>query len=78
VANGVLYYAGSNLLHALNPLTGASLWSSSLIGGIHWESPVVANGVLYITDESAHLTAYSLGGIVPGATNFFFLPVIQR
>jgi hypothetical protein len=78
VANGVLYYAASNLLHALNPTTGAGLWSSNLIGGIHWQSPVVANGVLYITDESAHLTAYSLNGIVPGATDFYFLPVIVR
>ncbi len=78
LANGVLYYAGSNALRALNPTTGAGLWSSNLIGGIHWESPVVANGVLYITDESSHLTAYSLGGIVPGATNSFFLPIIRR
>lgn len=78
VANGVLYYAGSNAMRALNPLTGASLWSSNLIGAIHWESPVVANGVLYITDESAHLTAYSLGGIVPGATNTYYLPQIRR
>ena len=78
VANGVLYYAGSNALRALNPLTGASLWSSNLIGGIHWESPVVANGILYITDESAHLTAFAIDGIIPGATNKSFLPLIGR
>jgi outer membrane protein assembly factor BamB len=78
VANGVLYYAGSSLLHALNPLTGASLWNSSLIGGIHWESPVIADGVLYITDESAHLTAYSINGLGPGESFLFFLPVITR
>ena len=78
VANGVLYYAGSDALRALNPTTGASLWTSNLIGGIHWESPIVADGVLYITDESSHLTAYSLGGIIPGANNSFFLPIIRR
>ena len=72
VANGVLYYAGSQAMRALDPLTGARLWISNLIGGIHWESPVVANGVLYSTDESAHLTAYSLNGA------YHFLPVVMR
>ena len=60
IANGVLFYAGSNRITALNPTTGAQLWQSTSIGGIHWESPVVANGVLYITDESQALTAFSL------------------
>jgi hypothetical protein len=60
VANGVLYYAGSNLIRALDPTTGNLLWSDTQIGSIHWESPIVANGVLYITDGSSHLTAYSL------------------
>jgi hypothetical protein len=65
IANNVLYYAGSKGIHALNPVSKASLWSSTGIGGIHWESPVVAGGVLYITDESKHLTAYTLNGVVP-------------
>jgi outer membrane protein assembly factor BamB len=60
VANGVLFYAGSNRIAALNPTTGTQLWQSMSIGGIHWESPIVANGVLYITDESHALTAFSL------------------
>ena len=37
----------------------AGFWQDKTIGSIHWESPVVANGVLYLTDESMHLTAYS-------------------
>jgi outer membrane protein assembly factor BamB len=61
IANGVLYDARSSLIEALNPLTGAQLWSDSTIGGIHWESPIVANGTLYISDESGDLTAFSLG-----------------
>ena len=72
IANGVLYYAGSNYLHALDPVSGNELWKDTTIGNIHWESPLVANGVLYITDGSGNhhdagetagsLTAYSLTG----------------
>lgn len=58
VANGVLFYAGNNTIHAINAVNNAQLWHDASIGGIHWESPVVANGTLYITDESANLTAY--------------------
>ena len=39
-------------------LTGKELGHYATIGGIHWESPIVANGVLYITDENSQLTAY--------------------
>lgn len=60
VANNVLFYAGSGGIRALNPTDGKELWNDRGIGGIHWESPIVANGVLYITDESKHLTAYAL------------------
>jgi hypothetical protein len=48
VANGVLYYARGGLISALNPTSGSQLWSSNQLGGIHWQSPVVANGVVYI------------------------------
>ena len=64
VANNVLYYALSNSLRALNPTTGAQLFSGA-IGGIHWQSPVVANGVVYITDQSRHLTAFGLSSSSP-------------
>jgi outer membrane protein assembly factor BamB len=59
IANGILFYAGSRNVRALDPLTGAELWHDTQIGAIHWESPIVANGVLYITDESGALTAYA-------------------
>jgi hypothetical protein len=42
------------------------VWSSSQrsaggsIGGVHWESPIVVKGWLYMSDESGNLTAYSL------------------
>ncbi len=60
LANNVLYYSTTNKVYALSPTTGAQLWSDGTIGKIHWESPVVANGILYVLDESAQLTAYSL------------------
>ena len=60
LANNVLYRASNNSIAALNPVTGAVLWSDTSIGQVHWHSPVVANGVLYITDKSSQLTAYSL------------------
>jgi len=59
VANNVLYVARANTIQALAAASGTQLWQAA-IGGIHWESPVVANGVLYIMDESAHLTAFTV------------------
>jgi outer membrane protein assembly factor BamB len=79
IAGNVLYYAGSTGIHALNPLTGASLWSDTGIAGIHWESPVVAGGILYITDESSHLTAYSLNGQLPPVLDYqAFIPWLAK
>jgi hypothetical protein len=52
VANGIVYHAGSctggTCLIARNPLTGAVLWTSATIGSLHWQSPILANGALYI------------------------------
>ena len=60
VANGVLYSAGSGILRALSPVTGASLWSDTVsVGSIHWQSPMVGNGVVYQADGARHLTAWT-------------------
>jgi outer membrane protein assembly factor BamB len=60
VVNSAVFYAGSNNIHALDPRSGNELWHDTThLGGIHWESPIVVNGVVYITDENAHLTAYA-------------------
>ncbi len=58
VANNILYVATKKLIRALDPLTGNQLWSSTLVGNMHLESPIVANGMLYITDQGKHLTAF--------------------
>ena len=57
VANGVLFCAGADQIKAFNPVTGAEVWHDQ-IGTIHWQSPIVVNGVLYITDNSTQLSAY--------------------
>lgn len=62
VANGVLFYIGLNTnnigtLYAADPRTGTTL-SSIVIGPIHWESPVVANGVLYVENQLGQLLAF--------------------
>jgi len=58
VANGILFIASSGAIRALDPTTGALLWLDTTLGPIHWESPIVVNGRLYVTDENAHLLAY--------------------
>jgi len=60
VVNEVVFFTRSNLIGALNATDGSLFWSDNRIGKIHWESPIVVNGVLYITDQSGKLTAYSL------------------
>jgi len=60
IANGILFGAVSGSIRALNPVSGELLWQNKSIGKIHWESPIVDNRVLYITDNSANLTAFGL------------------
>jgi outer membrane protein assembly factor BamB len=64
VRAGVVYVAASNELVALDATTGATLGSAT-IGAVHWESPMIARGVVYVTDESHNLTAFQ---IVPNST----------
>ena len=67
LAGGVLFAAARNgALLTLNPYNGRHLWSSARrsadgnIGKIHWESPIVVNGRVYISDESGTMSAYGL------------------
>ena len=65
-ANGVLYGAESGALRAWDAATGQRLWGSDQsgangsIGGIHWQSPIVVDGAVYISDENGALTCYGL------------------
>jgi outer membrane protein assembly factor BamB len=65
-ANGLLYGAVSGQLLAWDATNGHALWSSEKgsangsIGDIHWESPIVVDGAVYISDENGALTCYGL------------------
>ena len=66
VANGIVFAATSGSINAFNARTGREVWSSSQqsaggsIGNVHWESPIVVKGWLYMSDESGNISAYSL------------------
>jgi hypothetical protein len=65
VANGVLYGAGScngsgTCITARNPLTGDVLWSSPHTGNLHWGSPILVNGALYVADNGSKLWKFAL------------------
>jgi hypothetical protein len=47
-------------LHAIDPTTGAILWTGQM-GQTHWTSPIVANGIVYICDGNS-------GGFGSGTT----------
>lgn len=66
LAGGVLYSGGDSGLHAFDPRTGRILWSSTgssaggNIGGVHWQSPLVANGEVVMPDMNRAVTAYGV------------------
>jgi len=68
VTNGLVFVASSGAVRALSAATGSVLWSSTdpgvggTIGELHWQSVVVADGALYVSDLSGNLTAYALSG----------------
>ncbi|MEO6688994.1 MAG: hypothetical protein ABIS07_13055 [Dokdonella sp.] len=65
VAKGVLYHAGActgggTCVSARDPLTGDVLWSSPHVGSLHWQSVILVNGALYLTDNSSKLWKFAL------------------
>jgi hypothetical protein len=58
VANGVLYLAYGTTVGAYNPTTGSNVWRDTTLSTLHWQSPIVENGVLLIADGNGHLDAY--------------------
>ncbi len=62
VVNGVVFEAENGKIFALDITSGNELWSDTSIGNIHWESPIVAGGAVYISDFEGNLYAWSLPG----------------
>jgi outer membrane protein assembly factor BamB len=77
VRAGVVYVAASDELDALDATTGAVL-ASAPIGGVHWESPMIARGVVYVTDESHNLTAFQILPSGGAASRARVLPASHR
>jgi hypothetical protein len=63
VANNMVFLIGGSSVRALNPLSGAQLWSAARAGSTHWQSVIVANGRVYATDQSGNLSAFGLPAI---------------
>jgi outer membrane protein assembly factor BamB len=69
VANGILYYNASGVgMEGVDPTTGTVLWADQSIGSQHWESPILAGGKLFVTDQNAVLWAY---GPSPAPLGFY-------
>jgi len=57
LANDVLFVQGASAISALNPTTGAIIWQG-ITSGLHWQSPIVVNGVIYLVDQTTHARAF--------------------
>jgi outer membrane protein assembly factor BamB len=66
ISGGVVFIAMNGAIYALDAPSGRELWNSrhggaaQSIGPVHWQSPIVVNGVVYCSDENGDLTAYGL------------------
>ncbi len=60
VANNMLFYLNGGSVRVLDPVSGSILRTASGAGSnMHWQSLIVANGVVYATDGASHLTAFA-------------------
>ena len=59
LVNGLLFVEQGTQIHAVRASDGTVLWSGAM-GGLHWESPLVANGKVYVPDDSGNLTVFGL------------------
>jgi len=70
IANGVLYHIGScgndNCLIARDPATNTALYTSASLGGLHFQSPIVVDGHVYLFDANSKLRTFTSG--TPPAT----------
>jgi hypothetical protein len=68
VADNMLFHVSGGTVRVLAPVTGNVLAALSGTGAPHWQSLIVANGVVYATDQASHLTAFALPPPVPPTT----------
>jgi hypothetical protein len=64
VANGTVYFMSGNNVIAKDAVTGTTIWTSpTTSGGLHWQSLIVANGRIYMSDNNSKLWVYGLDGV---------------
>ncbi|HEV7413377.1 MAG TPA: Ig-like domain repeat protein, partial [Casimicrobiaceae bacterium] len=68
VANNMLFYLNGSSVRVLDPVSGNTLATVSGNGGSHWQSLIIANGIVYATDQASHLTAFALPSSLPPTT----------
>jgi outer membrane protein assembly factor BamB len=75
VANGEIYIASSGSITASDSVSGQIIWSDSSsgphytrVGNMHWGSPIVTNGRVYVVDLSS-----DYGGLGPSRLTVFTL-----
>jgi len=57
MANNILYLQGNSFISAVDPTTGTVLWQGPT-QSVHWQSPIVVNGAIYLVDHSTHARAF--------------------
>ncbi|HEY8813911.1 MAG TPA: Ig-like domain repeat protein, partial [Candidatus Dormibacteraeota bacterium] len=60
VANNMLFYLSGGGVRVVDPVSGSILRTATGTGSPHWQSLIVSNGVVYATDQSGTLSAFSL------------------
>lgn len=62
LSNGLVFYAASNYLAAVDATNGDVLWENHSIGTIHWQTPLVVGNSLFICDNDHMIWRYDLTG----------------
>ena len=57
VANGIEFVIEAQNLVGLDPKTGTVVWSTP-IAGVHWASPIVVDGKIFLADGNSTISAY--------------------
>lgn len=64
IVNGILFVAGActggKCIIARGAGMGDVLWTSPVIGSLHWQSPIVVDGAVYVIDSSSTLWKFAL------------------
>ena len=64
LVNGMLFLQKSGSVTSLNAATGATLWTGN-VGSMHWQSPIVINGKVFVLTNDGKLTAFGVNTVLP-------------